>query len=397
MKNKERSKAIEIGAVCIFSYLASYYMRNILGVLTPDMLETKMFTKEMIGTFSSVYFFVYALGQLFNGRLGDKVKPKYMVLCGLCVCGVSSVAFAFTSQMYQRIFAFALMGYSLSMLRGPLVKTISENTIPKYARICCVFFSFSQFAGPLIASLLAMVFNWKLTFIVAGLSCIVIGFCAYFVFTILEKRGDIAQITTTKENSNKSFWSVFKLENFVFYMFVGALAQIASSSIGFWIPTYLTEKLMFNKDVANLIFSANSLIRSFVPFMMLIALNFFKNNDVKLVKYSFLISAIFFVGVLMISNRYINVACFTLGFITAAFASSTLWSAYIPSQGKSGMVSTINGVLDFSGYAASAIANFIFSFTIDRMGWNGIVAMWIVLMTLGAVIAMLNKKKCIDN
>ena len=114
-------------------------MRNLLGVLTPDMLKTKLFTKEMIGTFSSVYFFVYALGQLFNGRSGDKVKPKYMVLCGLVVCGLSSVAFAFTTLMYQRVFMFALMGYSLSMLRGPLVKTISENTIPKYARICCVF------------------------------------------------------------------------------------------------------------------------------------------------------------------------------------------------------------------------------------------------------------------
>ena len=217
------------------------------------------------------------------------------------------------------------------------------------------------------------------------------------MFAILEKRGDITYTVTTKESGNKNFWSVFKLENFVFYMIIGALTQIASSSIGFWIPTYLTERLRFDKDVANLIFSANSLIRSFVPFVMLIVLKFFKNNDVKLVKYSFLISTIFFVGVLMISNRYINVVCFLFGFISVAFASSALWSAYIPSQGKSGMVSTINGVLDFSGYAASAVANFVFSFTIDRMGWNGIVTMWIVLMARGAIAAMLNKKKCVDN
>jgi len=197
--------------------------------------------------------------------------------------------------------------------------------------------------------------------------------------------------------NKKSFWSVFKLENFVFYMIVGAVAQIASSSIGFWIPTYLTEKLSFDKDVANLIFSANSLIRSFVPFMMLVVLNFFKNNDVKLVKYSFLFATVFFVGVLMISNRYINVVCFVLGFISAAFASSALWSAYIPSQGKSGMVSTINGLLDFSGYAASAIANFIFSFTIDRMGWNTIIGIWIFLMALGTAVALFNKKKEDEN
>lgn len=397
MKNKDRNKAIEIGVVCIFSYLASYYMRNVLSVLTPDMLQTNLFTKEMLGTFSSVYFFVYAVGQLINGRLGDKVKPKYMVLCGLVVCGVVSISFAFTGHMYTRILVFALMGYSLSMLRGPLVKTISENTIPKYARICCVFFSFSQFAGPLIASLFAMVFNWKYAFIVAGLSCIVIGICAYFVFAVLEKRGDIVHNTTTKETNKKSLWSVFKLENFVFYMIVGALTQIASSSIGFWIPTYLTERLRFDNDIANLIFSTNSLVRSFVPFMMLVALNFLKNDDVKLVKYSFLFGAVFFVGVLLIPNKYLNALCLLLGFVTVAFASAALWSAYIPSQGKSGMVSTINGVLDFSGYAASAVANMVFSYTIDRMGWNAIVTIWIVLIALGAVVAMLNKKKYINN
>ena len=40
----EYKKALKIGTVSIFSYIASYYMRHILGVSTPGMLESGLFT-----------------------------------------------------------------------------------------------------------------------------------------------------------------------------------------------------------------------------------------------------------------------------------------------------------------------------------------------------------------
>lgn len=86
-----------------------------------------------------------------------------------------------------------------------------------------------------------------------------------------------------------------------------------------------------------------------------------------------------------------------LGLVTIAFASSVLWSVYIPNQGKSGMVSTINGFLDFSGYAASAVANLIFSLSIDIIGWNGISIIWVLQMALGTAVALFNKKKEDEN
>ncbi|MDD6736155.1 MAG: hypothetical protein PUE13_07585, partial [Clostridiales bacterium] len=79
----ELKKAFKIGSVCIITYMMSYYMRNILSVMTPEMLETGDFSKEFIATMSSTYMIVYALGQLVNGIIGDIIKPKYMVFTGL--------------------------------------------------------------------------------------------------------------------------------------------------------------------------------------------------------------------------------------------------------------------------------------------------------------------------
>ena len=388
----EKRKAINIGSICVFSYLASYYMRNLLSVSTPAMLDTGLFTKEMIGLCSSVYFLIYAVGQLLNGMIGDKVSAKKMVFGGLLICGISSIAFAFCTTMPLRILIFALMGFSLSMLRGPLVKTISENTLPKYARICCTFFSFAAFAGPFIASFIAMLFDWKMTFIVAGASCVFIAVCAYVVLSHFEKKGMIKQAVRKEQGQKKNIWSVFKLENFMFYLFVGALVEISGASISFWMPTYLTEHLNFENDIANIIFSFKALIRSFVPFVSLFMLRLFKDNDVRMSKYAFLFSTIFFIGVWLVPNRYINVVFFFLALISVSFASSILWNVYIPNQAKSGMVSTINGVLDFSGYVAAAVANIIFSAVVDKIGWNGVTIIWILLMLSGVIVASIPKK-----
>lgn len=392
-KKQELTKAIQIGVVCIFSYLASYYMRHLLSVSTPAMLATGQFTKEIVGTLSSVYFLVYAIGQLINGTIGDRVKPKNMVLLGLTICGIASVVFVFTSVMSVQVLLFAVMGFALSMLRGPLVKTISENTLPQYARICCVFLSFASFVGPLIASLLAMLFDWRMTFVVAGISCLVIGGCAYAVLTVLEKKQIIFTTAAAEKKEKKNVWGIFKLENFIFYMVIGALVEISAASIGFWLPTYLTERLAFDEDTANLIFSGISLVRSFVPFGALVILKYFKDDDVRMTKYAFIMATLFFVGVLLVPNRYINVGLFLLGLVSVSCASALLWSVYIPAQSKSGLVSTVNGVLDFSGYAAASAANLIFSFTVDKIGWNGIVVMWIVLMASGVVAAVITKAR----
>ena len=129
----EFSKALKIGALCIVTYTASYIMRNILSVSSVQMLNDG-FTKDKIGSISSVHFMAYALGQLVNGRLGDRIKMKNMVVTGLFMSGLAAIFFLFTQNLYLQTAVFALNGFGLSMLRGPLVKTISENTIPKHAR-----------------------------------------------------------------------------------------------------------------------------------------------------------------------------------------------------------------------------------------------------------------------
>ena len=86
-------KAIKIGSLCFVAYLAVYFARNVLSVVTPAM-QAQGFTKGDIGIASSVFFYTYAVGQLINGLIGDKIKAKYMMSIGLAGAGISNFIFA---------------------------------------------------------------------------------------------------------------------------------------------------------------------------------------------------------------------------------------------------------------------------------------------------------------
>ena len=74
-------KAIKIGSLCFLAYLAVYIAKNILGTVTPA-IEASGFAESEALTAKSVYFYAYAIGQLINGAIGDKIKAKYTIVLG---------------------------------------------------------------------------------------------------------------------------------------------------------------------------------------------------------------------------------------------------------------------------------------------------------------------------
>ncbi len=397
MNNKqELNKATKIGFLCVGSYLVSYVMRNLLGVLTPEMLGTGLYTKALLAKLSSTYMLIYALGQLVNGVVGDKIKPKYMVSIGLAAAGTVSIVFSFAKTSLTQTLLFAVLGFALSMLRGPLVKTISENMLEKYARVCCVFLTVVSSVGPLMASLLALLFKWDTVFIVAGTACIAMSVFAFIALSVLEKKGIISVLSSVKVKDSKNPLAVFKLDNFIFYMIVGALVEISYASISFWLPTYLSEHLGFGENTSNFIFSAISFMRALTPFGALVIFKYFKGNSVRMTKYSFIVATLFFVGVFFAGNKFLNIIFLLIALVAVSCASALLWSIYIPSQAKSGLTSTVNGVLDFSGYFAASAVNLVSANVVTKFGWSGAIIMWTGLMAIGIIASLFTKNKTVS-
>lgn len=393
--DKNTQKAWRIGSFCIATYLASYVTRNILSVSTPEMIKEAFFTKEYTGLLSSICFIFYAAGQLINGFIGDRVHPKYMIIMGLGISSVSTFVIPIFDNRILHFTAFALIGFGLSMLRGPLMKVISENTAATHARMICTLFSMAGFAGPLIASILSIFFKWRAVFTATGVISVIITVLAVAAITTLEKRGEI-KFVPKYDKGIAGILNVFKLEDFIFYMLISSIGEIAGSSITFWIPTYTTEHLGFSNDAASTIYSVVSFSTLFTPFITLLIYEKLIRNGIKLALVMYVISAVFFITVRFTAAPVLNVSMLIIAKVAAAAASSIVWSAYIPGLARSGKVSSANGVIDAAGYAMASLANVLFSTFVGRLGWGGIVNMWYIIMLIGAAVSFIKlimKKK----
>lgn len=393
--DKNTQKAWRIGSFCIATYLASYVTRNILSVSTPEMIKEAFFTKEYTGLLSSICFIFYAAGQLINGFIGDRVHPKYMIIMGLGISSVSTFVIPIFDNRILHFTAFALIGFGLSMLRGPLMKVISENTAATHARMICTLFSMAGFAGPLIASILSIFFKWRAVFTATGVISVIITVLAVAAITTLEKRGEI-KFVPKYDKGIAGILNVFKLEDFIFYMLISSIGEIAGSSITFWIPTYTTEHLGFSNDAASTIYSVVSFSTLFTPFITLLIYEKLIRNGIKLALVMYVISAVFFIAVRFTAAPVLNVSMLIIAKMAAAAASSIVWSAYIPGLARSGKVSSANGVIDAAGYAMASLANVLFSTFVGRLGWGGIVNMWYIIMLIGAAVSFIKltmKKK----
>ncbi len=391
-KQKRAGTAVVIGVITSSTYLIGYYMRKLLSVTTPTMLG-EGYTEDFIGWLSFAYMLMYALGQLVNGRLGDRIRPRWMVLIGLLVAGAAQVAFPFVSWNVGQILCFALLGYGLSMLRGPLVKVISENTLPQHARWCCVGLSIVSNAGPLVATLLSVLFRWRMVFIVGGGIGVAMGVVGWVLLTWLEASGAVVFNAVVKAQEKRSFGELFKLDRFVLFMAISAMNEISTTTIDSWIPTYLVQHLNVEINTANLLYSVIAVIKALCPFLCMILFRWFRESDTRMLQVLFLVSTACYAVMRFIDLPIPNIALFILALMATSISSSVLWSIYIPSLAKSGQVSSANGVLDFSGYVGAAIASLVVANAIKGLGWDNTIWVWCGIAALSFFIATVGGRK----
>ena len=79
MKIRQNTKiALYIGTLCSVAYFVVYVARNALSAATPQMLAAG-YTEAYIGSASSLFCMFYAVGQLINGWIGDRIRAKWMI------------------------------------------------------------------------------------------------------------------------------------------------------------------------------------------------------------------------------------------------------------------------------------------------------------------------------
>lgn len=389
MKISQKAKnAIRLGALCSISYLAVYIARNVLSTVTPDMLEDG-FTEEFIGSASSLYFITYAVGQLINGVLGDKISPKYMISFGLLLAGITNFTFSIITQYrYGAMIVYAMTGFFLSMIYGPMTKVVSENTEPKFATRCSLGYTFASFIGSPAAGMLATFMVWQSVFFTSSLILTLMAVCFFLFYALFEKRGIISKSTYKPKEKVVGNVKVLFKRQIVKYSIISILTGVVRTSVVFWLPTYLAQYLNYETSVATSLFSISTLIISFTAFIAVFIYERITRDLDKTVLVMFISAFIFFTLTYLIKHPIINIVFIILSIMSSNGAASMLWSRYCPSLYDTGMVSTATGFLDFLSYMAAALANVLFANAVTSIGWENLILVWVGLMVIGIIVAL---------
>ena len=120
--------------VCFLVYCSSYIARGSFSFVRAVMIEEGVVSVGVAASISAAYFVFYALGQLVNGFLGDRISPFWMVSVGLCVVIASNAAMLMSQPSWLYIVWWGINGYGHSMLWSPVFFVLS-NIINQKTRV----------------------------------------------------------------------------------------------------------------------------------------------------------------------------------------------------------------------------------------------------------------------
>ncbi len=385
----EAMRAIYLGSMCAFAYLAVYVVRNILSAVSPQMLEQNVLTNETLGTLSSIFFTAYAVGQLINGLIGDKLKARYMMCGGLALAGIAGLGFAFFAQTPQIAYiAYGATGFFLSMIYGPMTKMVAENVSPLYVARCGVGYTFSSLFGSPLAGLLAMAMPWRIALYVTSFILVGVGALCFTLFLFFEHRGIIVYNHYERKKDEGGSLQVLLKHQIVKYTIVSILTGIVRTAVVFWLPTYIAQYLGFSAETSALLFTVTTLVISCSAFLAITVYERLGRKRDLTVFLAFAASAVCFLLLYFVKQPTFNIIVITLAVLFANCAASILWSVYCPSLRDTGMVSGATGFLDFVSYMSASIASTLFANAVSAIGWNGLILVWFGLMAIGVAIAL---------
>ena len=393
MKLKQEAKnAIIIGVMCSIAYLSVYIARNILSAVTPQMIESNAFggdTQKFIGKVSSVYFVAYAIGQLINGRIGDKIKGKYMIAFGLLMAGVTNFLFAkLSSSQTGALIVYAMTGFFLAMIYAPMMKIVAENTQPIYATRCSLGFTFASFFGSPSAGMLASVLAWQSVFVASSVVLALMAVVCFIALTVFERKGVVKYGQYKPVDTKGGSLKVLFQHRIVKFALIALITGVVRTSVVFWMPTYIAQYLEFSSADAASIFTVATFIISLTAFISVFVYEKLGRNMDKTILLMFSCASLFFFSIYWVKLPVLNIILLVLAVMSSNGASAMLWSRCCPSLRDTGGVSGVTGFLDFLSYMAAAASNSIFANAVAAIGWENLILVWMGLMIVGVIVAL---------
>ena len=159
---------------CFIAYCTTYLGRLNLSQALPGIIREFSLSDAQAGLFQTVFAAIYAVGQLINGAIVDRIDENRHILIGIAASALCNLLFGAVSGYPALLLLWALNGAAQSMIWTPIVKILANRFDRERQTVANYFLSIALVAGHLaawvIAGFMAQLVSWRLSFAIPGIA-----------------------------------------------------------------------------------------------------------------------------------------------------------------------------------------------------------------------------------
>ncbi len=390
--------------ICAAIYFTSYVTRKNYAAVLIEIEKMPGIDRAATGLVSTAAALTYGFGQVISGLLGDRFKPRTLILAGIAMTTVCNTAMplaaGLTGGIAFMVVLWGVNGFAQALFWPPLVRLLYEQLSESDYNRACIWVSTGGSVATIFLYLAAPVFvtvaDWRALFwFGAGVGV------AMFVIWFFVSRGfssDEAPTVKNKESESSSDAEKKQPIPYKTLLISSCLIPIAlciilqgvlRDGLMDWMPTFISES--FDLPSASSILSGVIL-----PIFSIFSYKVAEWIQKKVVS-ELLTCAILFgtstVSALLMMVFYGGSAIVTI--LLFAIVSgcmhgiNLMLTTRVPRYfAKYGIVSTASGLLNSFTYIGSAISGWGFAVLSQNFGWYITILSWVMVAGAGLVISL---------
>ena len=401
-------------AICFLVYCVSYVARGSFSFVRSTMIDDGVIGVGVAGAISAAYFIFYAVGQLVNGFLGDKISPFWMVSIGLCIVVASNIAMTVIQPSYLYVLWWGINGYGHSMLWAPIYFVLSNMINQRLRAFALTAISISSPLGKISSALISGIALkgeiWQRVFFAVTVICAAILILWITGYLALSKRLIVAEIQSEHEGLEAPAQA--KKAGFIRILLVSGVAIMLPSmfvhglfynGVVEMMPTILSEQYSMSASMA-------AILEIFIPLLSIAGVfvaNFvyykiFKKRDMQsaaflmgmtLLPTSIMLLLAIFIPRGYLIGQYPDAIIFVVIYAFAylfQFAFNHIVIVLLPVHfARYSYSSSVSGIENAINYGGSAISTYGMTYALLKLPLWQTVLIWIALLLVATLFVFL--------
>ncbi|MBQ8509565.1 MAG: MFS transporter [Clostridia bacterium] len=390
MKTKEGRRIFLFMSLCTMVYFTSYLTRINYGAVITEIIDDMTVTKRQAGMVSTAAFFTYGVGQLISGFIGDKVKPRLLIIIGMTATAVCNILMPFMGSIAAMTLLWGVNGFCQAMFWPPLVRMMVTHLDKENYNRACVWVSAASSAATIVVYLLAPVCielsGWKTIFFIGAVGALLMA----LAWHLLAPKGDAQPKKPSADDDSPSILRNRTIMLMLIPMAVVIILQgILRDGVTTWMPTLIADTFSFSSSVSILTGIVLPIFGVF-SYNAAAAIQRKLNNEVVTAAVLFGTGAAAALALIPLFDKSPAAAVVMMALITGCMHGVNLMliSRVPPYFRKYGKVSTISGLLNAFTYVGSSISTYFVAVLEESFGWHFTIVTWFVVAAVGTAVCV---------